>query len=161
MNSTATLTAALAALITYCGPLSATPMAAQDAPQPPPAGASNGTVNRAQAALTAPAAAPQSPVTTRFGGDPCQVSPELGLELVELGAFHEWQGARTTPEGDAEALRFGALAEQAAAAAADDTAEQVAAELTGSAHAPGPDMHERRRMFLLGLAILLNLNTKP
>ncbi len=103
------------------------------------------------------AAESQGPAATiAFETSVCRVPADSRSEMAEMGAFEHWQGAATAPAGHRKTLVYGAMLQDVALEPVVETHADAIANTT----ADESQVSERRRMFLLGLAILLNINAK-
>lgn len=136
MSRTSSVAAALLALAAYGSAASATPTTDEAEPVP-------------------------APMQASFRGDACRVLPGAGFEAANAGTVDDWQGAATAPLGHTETLVFGSVLQEAATeAVVAPIGDQAAQDIANRALPVDPEANQRRRMFLLGLAILLNINTK-
>ncbi len=101
---------------------------------------------------------------TAFASRVCRVPAGSQSEMSEMSAFEHWQGAATAPVGHSETLVYGAMLQDVALEPVVQTRLSVAPQADTDADTDSAtddlQVRERRRMFLLGLAILLNINAK-
>ncbi len=138
--------------------------AALQATAVPAAGNPMSSVSELRAPAITPGVQNDSASATAFTSSVCRVPAETRSEMAEMGAFEQWQGAATAPAGHSEPLVYGAMLQDVGLEPVIETRSGVGAQADTDAETDATrddsQARERRRMFLLGLAILLNINAK-